>query len=192
LTSCGLFREDNSSYVRTAIVFPKSEKSVSREARMAQRSLNKVMLLGNLGRDPEVRYTAAGKAVATFTVATSFSWRGQDGNDQERTEWHRVVAWGRLGEICGEYLGKGRQVYIEGRIQSRDWEDQDGNKRTTVEIIANDMIMLGGGSSQGQGRPRDDNRRRPDSGAGRSQHESSRKGDDRSHYPPPPEDDIPF
>lgn len=157
---------------------------------MAQRSLNKVMLLGHLGRDPEVRYTGAGKAVATFTVATSFTWRDQDGNDQERTEWHKVVAWGRLGEICGEYLGKGRQVYIEGRIQSRDWEDQDGNRRTTVEIIANDMIMLGGGA--GQGRPRDGEQRAPSPSRPKGKTEPSKREDDRSYYPPPPEDEIPF
>lgn len=157
---------------------------------MAQRSLNKVMLLGNLGRDPEVRYTGSGKAVATFTVATSFTWRDQDGRDQDRTEWHRVVAWGRLGEICGEYLSKGKQVYIEGRIQSRDWEDQDGNRRTTVEIIASDMIMLGGGT--GQGRPRENERRGPEPSQSRSRPEPSRREDDRSHYPPPPEDEIPF
>lgn len=163
---------------------------------MAQRSLNKVMLLGNLGRDPEVRYTGSGKAVATFTVATSFTWRDQDGHDQERTEWHKVVAWGRLGEICGEYLSKGRQVYIEGRIQSRDWEDQDGNRRTTVEIIANDMIMLSGGA--GQVRPRDSERRGPEPAQSRGKAESSRRAepskreDDHSYYPPPPEDEIPF
>lgn len=158
---------------------------------MAQRSLNKVMLLGNLGRDPEVRYTAAGKAVATFSLATSFSWRDQDGADQERTEWHRVVAWGRLGEICGEYLSKGKQVYIEGRIQSREWEDQDGNRRTTVEIIANDMIMLGGGGYV-QDRGAEGTRSKPVSRPARRPEESPDRGNDRSYYPPPPEDDIPF
>ena len=110
--------------------------------------LNRVFLMGNLTRDPEVRYTASGKAVATFTVATSFAWKDQDGTDQEKTEWHRVVAWGRLGEICGEYLSKGQKVYIEGRIQSRDWEDQDGNKRYMTEIVAQNMQML---DSQGKG-----------------------------------------
>lgn len=157
---------------------------------MAQRSLNKVMLLGNLGRDPEVRYTSSGKAVATFTVATSQRWRDQDGNDQERTEWHRVVAWGRLGEICGEYLSKGKQVYVEGRIQSRDWEDQDGNKRTTVEIVAGDIIMLGGGGS-GSGKGPEDAQKRFPAGSSKSEHESSRRIEDRSG-PPPPEDEIPF
>jgi single-strand DNA-binding protein len=158
---------------------------------MAQRSLNKVLLLGNLGRDPEVRYTASGKAVATFTIATSQRWKDQDGNDQERTEWHRVVAWGRLGEVCGEYLSKGKQVFIEGRIQSREWEDQDGNKRTTVEIIANDMIMLGGGNYS-QDRAAEPSPRRQGPPASRGSGEGSRRSDDRSYHPPPPEDDIPF
>ena len=157
---------------------------------MAPRSLNKVMLLGNLGRDPEVRYTASGKAVATFTVATSFAWKDQDGTDQEKTEWHRVVAWGRLGEICGEYLSKGQKVYIEGRIQSRDWEDQDGNRRTTVEIVANDMIMLSG-SGAPQDRGREDARKGAPQGTARKRGPSSAGADER-YYPPPPEDDIPF
>ena len=153
---------------------------------MAGRSLNKVLLIGNLGKDPEVRYTSSGKAVATFTLATSQQWKDQGGTDQERTEWHRIVAWGRLGEVCGEYLSKGRQVYIEGRIQSREWEDQEGNKRTTVEIVANDMIMLGGRGAGG-GRDRDDyapSDRGPKGGQPRRP--------DKSYEPPPPEDDIPF
>jgi single-strand DNA-binding protein len=158
---------------------------------MAQRSLNKVLLLGNIGRDPEVRYTASGKAVATFTLATSQRWRDQDGNDQERTEWHRVVAWGRLGEICGEYLSKGKQVFIEGRIQSRDWEDQDGNKRTTVEVIANDMIMLGG-PSYSQGRDSDEGAAKQPARRPRSEEGPPRKTDEGRNYPPPPEDEIPF
>ena len=98
-----------------------------------------------------MRYTASGKAVATFSLATSQRWKDQDGNDQEKTEWHRIVAWGRLGEICGEFLSKGKQVFVEGRIQSREWEDQDGNKRVTVEIVANDMILLGGAGGQSRG-----------------------------------------
>jgi single-strand DNA-binding protein len=158
---------------------------------MAQRSLNKVLLLGNLGRDPEVRYTSSGKAVASFTIATSQRWKDQDGNEQERTEWHRVVAWGRLGEICGEFLSKGRQIFVEGRIQSREWEDQDGNRRTTVEIIANDMIMLGGPNvSQGPGRDEYERGRKPSGGG--SSREVAGKRDNRSYTPPPPEDDIPF
>jgi single-strand DNA-binding protein len=158
---------------------------------MAQRSLNKVLLLGNIGRDPEIRYTASGKAVATFTMATSQRWRDQDGNDQERTDWHRVVAWGRLGEICGEYLSKGKQVFIEGRLQSRDWEDKDGHKRTTVEVIANDMIMLGGGGYS-QSRDSDELTAKQPAGQPRSEGEPSKKTDEGTSYPPPPEDDIPF
>lgn len=159
---------------------------------MAARSLNRVMLLGNVGRDPEVRYTASGRAVATFTLATSQRWRDQEGNDQERTEWHRIVAWGRLGEICGEYLGKGKQAFIEGRIQSREWEDQDGNKRTTVEIVASDLILLGG-SGGGQGFKPDESSRKPASAPAKPAAAAKPRNDDRGgYYPPPPEDEIPF
>jgi single-strand DNA-binding protein len=163
---------------------------------MAGRSLNKVQLLGNLGKDPEVRYTASGKAMATFSLATSYTWRDQEGNDQEKTEWHRIVAWGRLGEICGEYLSKGKQVFIEGRIQSRDWEDQDGNKRTTMEIIATDLIMLSGsGSGAGQGRESrevEDRQRKQAPPKARGGGEGGRKTDYSRSEPPPPEDEIPF
>jgi single-strand DNA-binding protein len=105
--------------------------------------VNKVILIGNLGRDPEVRYTPSGTAVANFTVATTETWTNRDGEKQSHTEWHRVVAWRRLGEICGEYLSKGKQVYIEGRIRTNEWEDQEGNKRRTTEIEALNMQMLG-------------------------------------------------
>ncbi|MFH0958575.1 MAG: single-stranded DNA-binding protein [Pseudomonadota bacterium] len=160
---------------------------------MAQRSLNKALLLGNVGKDPEVRYTASGKAVATFSLATSQRWKDQDGNDQEKTEWHRIVAWGRLGEICGEYLSKGKQVYVEGRIQSREWEDQDGNKRVTVEIVANDMILLGG--TGGPSRVQDEGfRGNVPSGGGPSQPAGRPRSDSRGPSAPPavPDDDIPF
>ena len=111
--------------------------------------INKAILVGRLGRDPEVRYTGNGTAVANFTVATSERWKDKNSGDmQERTEWHRIVAFGRLGEICGEYLSKGRQVYIEGRLQTRSWE-QDGVKRYTTEIVASEMKMLGSKSSAG-------------------------------------------
>jgi len=106
-------------------------------------SVNKVILVGNLGRDPEVRHTQTGKAVANFTLATTRKWRDRDGQQQEQTEWHKIVAWDRLAEICTEYLSKGRQVYIEGRLQTRDWEDKEGNKRWTTEIVALEMQMLG-------------------------------------------------
>jgi len=105
-------------------------------------SVNKAILVGNLGADPEVRYTTSGKAVATFNVATK-QWAGKDAEKEGKTEWHRIVAWERLAEICGEYLKKGSQVYIEGRIQTRSWEDRDGNKRYTTEIVAQTMQMLG-------------------------------------------------
>ncbi len=104
--------------------------------------VNKVILVGRLGADPEVRYTPGGAAVANFRMATSENWT-KDGERQERTEWHKIVAFGKLGEICGEYLVKGKQVYIEGRIQTRSWEDKDGNKRWMTEIVANNMQMLG-------------------------------------------------
>jgi single-strand DNA-binding protein len=116
-------------------------------------SVNKVILIGNLGRDPELRYTPSGTAVANFTVATNETWKDKDGAKQEHTEWHRVVAWGKLAEIAGEYLRKGRQVYIEGSIRSRTYKDKDGNERTSVEIRADNMVMLGrqeGGSSEGK------------------------------------------
>ena len=107
------------------------------------RSLNKVMLIGNLGKDPELRYTPSGVAVATFTVATNESWKDQDGNMQERTEWHNVVAWRKLAEVCGEWLKKGKKVYVEGRIQTRSYDDKNtGAKKYITEIVANSMIML--------------------------------------------------
>ncbi len=106
------------------------------------RGLNKVMIIGNLGRDPEMRYTPSGKPVTTFSVATSRSWNTSDGEKREETEWFNVVAWSSLAEICKQYLTKGQQVYIEGRLQTRHWDDQEGNKHTSVEIVANEMIIL--------------------------------------------------
>ena len=114
------------------------------------RGVNKVTLIGNLGADPEVRYTANGSAVANIRLATAESWRDKEsGEQQERTEWHRVVFFSRLAEIVGEYLKKGSQVYIEGRLQTRKWQDRDGNDRYTTEIVANEMQMLGGRSGGG-------------------------------------------
>ncbi len=105
--------------------------------------INKVILIGNLGRDPEMRYMPDGQAVANFSIATSEEWRDkQTGEKRERTEWHRIVAFRKLGEICGEYLSKGKKVYIEGRIQTKEWQDRDGNKRWTTEIVASQMQML--------------------------------------------------
>jgi len=113
-------------------------------------SVNKVILVGHLGADPEVRYTPSGRAVANFSLATTERFTNKEGEKEERTEWHRIVAWARLGEICGEYLTKGSQVYIEGRLQTRNWEDRDGNKRYTTEIVAQAMQMLGGSKKGGE------------------------------------------
>ena len=108
------------------------------------RSVNKVILIGNLGADPELRSTQSGQQVATLRLATNERWNDRDGNLQERTEWHRIIAWRRLAEIAGEYLKKGRQIYVEGRIQTRQWQDQQGQTRYTTEIIAQNFVMLGG------------------------------------------------
>jgi single-strand DNA-binding protein len=112
----------------------------NKEAVMA--SLNKVLLIGNLGKDPEVRYTASGTAVASFSLATSEKFKNKEGEWEERTEWHNVTLWGRLAEIAGEYLGKGKTVYIEGRLQTRKWQDKDGKDRYTTEIVGEKMLML--------------------------------------------------
>lgn len=117
------------------------------------RSVNKVILIGNLGKDPELRYAPSGSAVASFSMATSEQWKDQEGNPQEKTSWHNIVVWGKLAEITAEYLKKGRKVYVEGRLQYRDYEGKDGNKRYVTEIVVNDLVMLGsprdGGESGG-------------------------------------------
>ncbi|ARM31540.1 single-stranded DNA-binding protein [Prosthecochloris sp. HL-130-GSB] len=116
------------------------------------RGLNKVMLIGHLGTDPELRVIASGQSVANFTVATNESFKDSSGNLQERTEWHRIVVWGRLAEICQQYLKKGRQVYIEGKLQTRSWDDQKtGEKRYATEIVCTDMQMLGSPREQSGG-----------------------------------------
>ncbi|NQS71954.1 MAG: single-stranded DNA-binding protein [Desulfobulbaceae bacterium] len=138
--------------------------------------INKVILIGNLGADPEIRYTQNGSQVATFNVATTERWKGQDGQLQEQTEWHRIVAWSRLAEICGQYLHKGSRVYIEGRLQTRKWQDQNGMDRYTTEIVAREMKMLSPRGSSGEG----------DYGA-------SGQGMGGSYQDPPPMgDDVPF
>ena len=111
--------------------------------------VNKAILIGNLGADPEARYTQGGAAVTNFRIATSEKWTGKDGQPQERTEWHRIVTFGRLAETCRDYLSKGRQVYVEGRIQTRQWEDRDGNKRWTTEIVAQTVRFLGSRGDRG-------------------------------------------
>lgn len=106
------------------------------------RGLNKVMIIGRLGRDPEMRYTPSGRPVTTFSVATSRTWTTSEGERKVETEWFNIVAWGSLAEICKQYLTKGQVVYVEGRLQTRHWDDNEGNKHTSVEIVANEMIML--------------------------------------------------
>ncbi|RUM88921.1 MAG: single-stranded DNA-binding protein [Thermodesulfatator sp.] len=137
-------------------------------------SVNKVILIGRLGADPEIRYTAEGQAVATFRIATNEVWV-KNGERQEHTEWHRIVAFGRLAEICGEYLSKGRQVYIEGRIRTRSFEDREGNRRWVTEIVASDMRMLDG--------------RRDQEFTGASANPSSPT---ETIPEPPPDEDLPF
>ena len=107
------------------------------------RGLNKVLLIGNLGRDPEMRYTPSGKPVTSFSMASSRSWVSSDGERREETEWFNIVAWGNLAEICNQHLARGQQVYIEGRLQTRSWEDNNGQRHFRTEVVANEMIILG-------------------------------------------------
>jgi single-strand DNA-binding protein len=141
--------------------------------------INKVIIVGHLGKDPEVRYTPSGSAVANFSVATSETWKDKTtGEKKERTEWHRIVAWDKLGEICGEYLSKGRQVYVEGRLQTRSYDDKEGVKRYTTEIIATDVQFLG---------PKDSGGGRPSSSGGAPPRDTG-----GGPGPPVADDDIPF
>jgi single-strand DNA-binding protein len=157
------------------------------------RGLNKVMLIGNLGADPEVRYTAGGAAVANVRLATADTWRDKDsGETQERTEWHRVVFFGRLAEIVEQYVKKGSQIYIEGRIQTRKWQDKDGNEKFSTEIVASDMQMLGGRSGAGGGGAPGGGGERSGSslGGGGSRNDSAPRG--QAEPPMDFDDDIPF
>jgi single-strand DNA-binding protein len=146
-------------------------------------SINKVILIGNLGGDPEVRYASSGVAVCNFTMATTRTYKDKQGERKDETEWHRVVAFGRTAEVCGEYLKKGRQVYIEGRLQTRKWQDKDGNDRWTTEVVTESMQMLGN--------------RGGDSGGGSQRGSSSQgsSGNDDPYQPLPgdiPDSDVPF
>jgi single-strand DNA-binding protein len=148
----------------------------------AAMSLNKVMLIGNLGKDPELRFTPSGRAVARFSLATSEQWTTPEGQKQERTEWHNVVVWGKQAESCGQYLSKGRQVFVEGSIRSRSYDDKDGNKKYITEIVARDVRFLGGAGGAGGG-----------GGGARVPQEagvSAPPGEDVGA--PPADDDIPF
>jgi single-strand DNA-binding protein len=155
------------------------------------RGVNKVILVGNLGADPETRYTASGAAITNIRIATSESWRDkQTGENQERTEWHRVVFFSRLAEIAGEYLRKGSQVYIEGALRTRKWQGQDGQDRYTTEVVANEMQMLGG---RGEASPRPQQ-----AGGFRDSKPPQEKPENTQSAAPAPaednfaEDDIPF
>ncbi len=159
---------------------------------MARRGVNKVILIGNIGADPELRYTPSGTAVTNFNLATNENWTDSSGERQERTEWHRIVVWGRLAEICNQYLRKGSKVYIEGRLQTRSWEGQDGVKRYTTEVVARDMQMLDSREDVGAG----EMEAGPSyaSGAGVST-PSSGPDEGALAEPPPPQstdDDLPF
>ncbi|MDF2179148.1 single-stranded DNA-binding protein [Aliiglaciecola sp. CAU 1673] len=188
---------------------------------MASKGINKVILVGNLGQDPDVRYTANGKAVANLSLATSESWKDQSGQIQEKTEWHRVVMFGKLAEIAGEYLRKGSQVYIEGKLQTRKWQDQQGQDKYTTEIVLDPftgvMQMLGGNSGGGGSRSQGDNQynqapqqqpqysqsapsyqQHPNQGGNQGNQGGNRPPQNQSRPQPSPEpdfdfdDDIPF
>lgn len=146
-------------------------------------SLNKVMLIGKLGKDPEVRYTAGGTAVASFSLATTEKFKGKTGEWEEKTEWHNITLWGRQAEIAGEYLAKGRSVYIEGRLQTRKWQDKEGKDRYTTEIVGEKMQMLGGkGDGGGSG----------GSGGGERSARGNSHVDAGSYDDPSFDDEIPF
>ncbi len=143
-------------------------------------AVNKAIILGNLGRDPEVRFTQSGRAVANFPVATTDTWMDQENGRQERTDWHNIVVWGKQAESCGQYLSKGRQVYVEGRIQTRSYDDRDGNKRYVTEIVAQRVQFLGGGGGEGRSS---------------GQYESGGASSGAGGYEAPPvpdDDDVPF
>ena len=145
--------------------------------------VNKVILIGNLGKDPELRYTPSGQPVATFSLATTERWTDRNGQRQDRTEWHTVVAWGKLGELVNQYLKKGRSAYIEGRITTRSWDDKDGNKRYKTEIVASTVQFLGSTGSSGGS---------PDSSMDQSVPEYDMRGGPGPEPMNVPEDDLPF
>lgn len=172
---------------------------------MARKGVNKVILVGNLGNDPEVKYMPNGDAVANLSIATSESWKDQQGQIQERTEWHRLVAYRRTAEIIGEYLRQGSQIYIEGRLQTRKWQDQNGNDRYTTEVVITEMQMLGGRNNNGNqqggapqqqgGAPQQQGGFRPQQQAPRQQAPQQQGGPQGGGPNEPPidfDDDIPF
>lgn len=140
-------------------------------------SVNKVILIGNLGGDPELRFTQGGTPVANFSIATNEAWTSREGNREERTEWHHIVVWGKTAELCNQFLSKGRSVYIEGRLQTREWTDKDGHNRRSTEVVAQQVIFLG---SRGEGSPKDI----PEEPSSQYQRQSPAQA--------PVEEDIPF
>ncbi len=171
-------------------------------------SVNKVILVGNLGKDPELRYTPSGAAVATFSLATTERYKDREGNPQKKTEWHNIVVWRQLAEICGKYLHKGKQIYVEGKIQNRSYEDRDGNKRYISEVVINEMQMLGsrddnqqsGGNSGGgdQSQNQNYNQGSPQQGQGYNKNQPAQSGGSQQSgggFEEPvfnPDDEIPF
>jgi single-strand DNA-binding protein len=164
--------------------------------------VNKVILVGNLGADPEVRFTPGGQAVANFRIATSESWTDKSGQKQERTEWHRIVVWGKLAELCGEYLAKGRQCYVEGRLQTREWTDKEGKKNYTTEVVASSVVFLGGGGGGAAAGGGGGGMRGGGAGGGTGRGGGGRSQGGPDDFGPPPDDmghgggggddDIPF
>jgi len=157
------------------------------------RGVNKVILIGNLGQDPELRYTGSGTAVCNMRLATNESYKDSDGQLVEKTEWHNIVAWARLAEICNEYLNKGSQVYFEGQLQTRSWDDRDGNTRYTTEVKAREMMILSsrgdsGGFDQSRGGGRNEFDQRRPARAKAGQQQSRSQPDDTFE----PDDDLPF
>ncbi|MDX2481189.1 MAG: single-stranded DNA-binding protein [Desulfuromusa sp.] len=158
-------------------------------------SVNKVILVGNLGKDPDLRYTPSGTAVATFSLATTERYKDRDGNRQDKTEWHNIVAWRQLAEICGKYLHKGKQVYIEGKIQNRSYDDRDGNKRYISEVIVDQMQMLGGRDdkqSSGGGAGNSSNQGAQSYNKGQDDSSGQQKGGGFEEPEFNPDDEIPF
>ncbi|MBI4029384.1 MAG: single-stranded DNA-binding protein [Candidatus Blackburnbacteria bacterium] len=164
---------------------------------MASRSLNKVLLIGNLTRDPELRYTPTGTAVCTFGLATNRQWTTEEGGKREDAEFHNIVCWTRLAEICAEYLKKGSQAYVEGRLSTREWEGQDGQKRRTTEIIAESVIFLSGGGAGARVSHAEDIDLPADFGSGKTTKDTetedkTKKSSDKPRSSEPEGEDIPF
>ena len=160
---------------------------------MAGKSVNKVILVGNLGKDPEVKYTPQGTPVAKITLATNERFKDKDGNWQDRTEWHNIVLWQRLAEIAGEYLKKGGKVYIEGRLQTRSWDDkQTGQKKYMTEVVANDLVLLGGRGDIAGGESSGGSSRSASAGGGNNNFDQRTPEPEPAGAGPITDDDIPF